>query len=62
MAKKKLTYKEAVTELESIILKLESEDVDVDELSKHVKDATKLVTYCREKLRNTEEELENNLD
>lgn len=61
MVKKKLNYKEVVTELENIIVKLENENIDVDELSKYVKEATELVAYCREKLRNTEEELDKNL-
>lgn len=62
MTKKKLTYKEALTELEAILLKLESEEVDVDELSKHVKEATELVNYCKNRLKSTEEELNENLD
>lgn len=62
MAKKKLTYKEALSELENIITKLESDTIDIDELSKQVKEASTLVNYCREKLRSTEEELESNME
>ena len=62
MAKKKLTYKEAINALEEIITKLESEDVGVDDLSKHVKEATELMNFCRAKLKNTEKELEENMD
>jgi len=61
MANKKLTYKEALDELENIIAKLESNEVDVDELSGHVKEATELVNYCRNKLRDTEQELNDNM-
>jgi len=61
MAKKKLTYKDALNELEKIIIKLEEDAVDVDELTKHVKEATELVNFCRDKLKNTEEALNENM-
>ncbi len=58
MAKKKLTYKEAVEEIEKIMAKLENEEIDIDELSKNVKRAGELITFCKQQLRNTEEEIE----
>lgn len=62
MAKKKLTYKEAVEEIEKIMAKLENEEIDIDELSKNVKRAGELITFCKQQLRNTEEEIEHILD
>lgn len=58
MAKKKITYKEAVEEIENIMSKLENEEIDIDELSKNVKRAGELITFCKNQLRNTEEEIE----
>lgn len=51
------TYKEALAELKSIVEKIESAEPDVDEMSEMVKRATELITYCKEKLTNTEAEL-----
>ncbi len=62
MAKKKITYKETLSKLETIITKLEGDNIDIDELSKQVKEASALVNYCRAKLRSTEEELESSLE
>jgi|TARA_B100001778_G_C18440443_1_gene562062 exodeoxyribonuclease VII small subunit len=55
---KKITYKEALEELEEIVNGIESEEVDVDELTKKVERASKLLTVCSEKLKNTEEEVD----
>ena len=56
---KKISYGEAITEIEEIIRKIEQEELDVDELSDKVKRVSFLINYCREKLRNTEEEVSN---
>lgn len=58
MEKKKLTYKEAVTELEEIIAQMENEEMDVDDLTGKVKRASLLLKFCREKLFDTESEVE----
>ncbi|MFY0652053.1 MAG: exodeoxyribonuclease VII small subunit [Cyclobacteriaceae bacterium] len=57
MAKKKPSYKEALNELEEIVIKLEDESTDIDDLSELTKRALDLVNYCREKLKSTEEDL-----
>lgn len=54
---KKLSYGEAIAEIEEIIKKIEREELDVDELSDQVKRVSYLINYCREKLRNTENEV-----
>ena len=56
--KKGLSYKEAVTEIEEILQQIENEEPDVDQLSEKVKRLSTLVSWCREKLHNTEEEIE----
>lgn len=50
MASKKLTYSEAVAEIEQILSRLKSEQVDVDRLSAEVKRATELIAQCKARL------------
>ena len=57
MSKKALTYKTALKELEDIVNKIENDSPDVDELSDLVKRAIELMSFCKTKLRTTEEEL-----
>lgn len=59
MPKKKQTYNEAIAEIEEILGRMESEELDVDELSEKVRRVSELVRFCRNKLKNTEEEVEN---
>ncbi|MGQ1891029.1 exodeoxyribonuclease VII small subunit [Thermophagus sp. OGC60D27] len=56
--KKKITYSEAIAEIEEILQQMENEELEVDELSGKVKRVSELVRYCRNKLKNTEEEVE----
>ena len=58
MAQKKQTYHQAIAEIEEILGKMESEELDVDELSDKVKRVSELVRFCRTKLKNTEAEVE----
>ena len=55
---KKITYSEAIVELEEIISGIENDEVNVDELTIKVKRAASLIKICKEKLHNTEEEIE----
>lgn len=50
MASKKLTYSEAVAEIEQILSRLKSEQIDVDKLSAEVKRATELIAQCKARL------------
>ncbi len=59
MEKKKLTYKEAVSEIEEILEKLENEELDVDELAAKVKRVSQLLKFCKDKLSGTEKEIQN---
>jgi exodeoxyribonuclease VII small subunit len=58
MEKKKLTYKDAMEEMEAILEKLENEELDVDRLTENVKRISFLLEFCKEKLTSTEEEIE----
>jgi exodeoxyribonuclease VII small subunit len=55
---KKPSYTEAISEIEAIIAKMENEELDVDELTQQVKRVSFLIGFCKEKLRNTEEEVD----
>jgi exodeoxyribonuclease VII small subunit len=56
--KKKQTYKEAVEEIETILEKLENEELDVDELAEKVKRVSLLLKFCKDKLAGTEKEIQ----
>ena len=62
MSTKKFNYKKALEEIEDIVTKIESEEVDVDELSAMVKKAANLIRQCKTKLRETGNELEEIID
>ncbi|MDP4206745.1 MAG: exodeoxyribonuclease VII small subunit [Bacteroidota bacterium] len=55
---KKIAYKEAVAEIEEILEKIENEELDVDDLSEKVKRVSSLLKICRDKLFQTEQEVE----
>ena len=58
MAKSKpMTYSQALSDLEKIVEEIESEEIDVDQLSEKVKKAAQLIKFCRTKLKGTEEEV-----
>jgi len=52
-----MQYKEAMVQLQSIVRRVESAEVDVDELATAVRDANKLIAVCRQKLRSAEDEV-----
>nr|WP_320118457.1 exodeoxyribonuclease VII small subunit [uncultured Marinifilum sp.] len=58
MAKKKISYKEAIGEIEETIALIENEELDVDDLSDKVKRVSELLVICKNKLNNTEKEVE----
>lgn len=57
----KLTYKEALAEIEQIVSNLEGDKLDIDQLSVAVKRVTELIKFCKEKLRETSEDVEKTL-
>ncbi len=54
---KKISYSEAVAELETILAALRSESCDVDTLAERTRRAAELLGECRRRLTMTEEEL-----
>jgi exodeoxyribonuclease VII small subunit len=57
MSKTEISYKEAVREIEEIIRKIESGELNVDELTSKVKRASVLLEICRKKLKLADEEI-----
>ncbi|PLW96888.1 MAG: exodeoxyribonuclease VII small subunit [Marinilabiliales bacterium] len=57
MAKKNISYDEAINELDQIVAEMEDENIGIDDLSARVKRATELIGICRQKLSSTEEEV-----
>ena len=55
--KKDINYGQAIEELEEILSSIESESIDVDELSEKVKRASLLLKLCSDKLKLTEKEV-----
>lgn len=54
----KLSYTKAFEELQQIVSKIEEGEVDVDELAEKVKRAAELIRICKEKLKATEEDVD----
>lgn len=57
MATKKETYSEAMKRLENIVSQIESGELDIDELGNQLKEAQKLIKFCRDKLYKADEEI-----
>lgn len=62
MAKKDLSYKEAVSEIEEILHQIEDDELDIDILSDKVKRVSVLIKLCKKKLHQTEHEVQKILD
>jgi exodeoxyribonuclease VII small subunit len=62
MAKKEISYSEAVIEIEEILQQLENEELDIDILSEKVKKVSSLLKICKKKLHQTEDEVQKILD
>lgn len=54
-----LPYEAAYAELKQIAAEIENESVSVDVLAQRVKRASELIQYCQNKLRATEQEVNN---
>jgi exodeoxyribonuclease VII small subunit len=59
---KKETYNEAVEKLRAIVEDIESGELDVDVLSEKVKEETRLIKLCKEKLFKADEEVKKILE
>lgn len=54
MTKEKISYSDAVAEIESILEKIEEGSLDVDALTEKVSRVSELLKICRDRLHKTE--------
>lgn len=54
----KITYAEAVAEIEEILEKMNGSELDIDQLGAYVERATTLITLCKEKLLKAQKQVE----
>ena len=52
-----MKYEEAMAQLEAIVRKMESNELDIDEIAAQLKTAQRLIKFCRDKLTKTDAEL-----
>ena len=62
MAKKEIAYAEAMAEIERILTRFRSEEMDVDSLAAEGKRATELIGLCKERLRKAESDVKKILE
>ena len=55
--KEKITFDEAYTSIEEIVMEIEQEAIPRDQLAEKVKEAKNLIAFCNNKLRDIEAEL-----
>lgn len=58
MTKEKISYNDAVTEIESILEKIEEGSLDVDALTEKVSRVSDLLKICRDRLHKTETQID----
>lgn len=58
MSTKKISYNEAIAEIEEVLEKIENEELDVDELAEKVKRVSVLLKICKDKLFSTNQQVE----
>ena len=52
-----MTYEEALKQLEDIVSKVESDELDIDNLGKQLKKAQQLIKLCKDKLAKADEDI-----
>ena len=50
-------FKQAMAELETILRRIEDDDIDIDELADELRTASRLLEVCREKIKRAEVEI-----
>lgn len=59
---KEIKYEEALNQLETIVDKMENDELDIDSLGEQLKTAQKLIKLCKDKLTKTNEEIKKILE
>ena len=58
-AKKKETYSQAIERLEKIVRQIDSNELEIDELSEKIKEANEIIAFCTGKLTKADQEIKN---
>ena len=56
--KQEQKYEEAFVQLQDIVHKMENDEYSIDEIAVQLKDAQRLIKFCKDKLTKTEEEIQ----
>ena len=62
MAKNEESYNEAIEKLRRIVAEIDKDELDVDLLSEKVKEASRLIKLCKEKLYKVDTDVRNVLE
>ena len=54
---KEQKYEEAFAELQTIVRKMENDELDIDQMTEQLKRAQQLIKRCKDKLTKTDEEI-----
>lgn len=54
---KEIKYEAAFAELQTIVHKMENDELDIDQMSDQLKRAQELIKLCKDKLTKTDEEI-----
>lgn len=57
MKKENMTYEEAMARLEELARRMENNETGIDRLAEELKEARRLMAFCKEKLYATDEEI-----
>lgn len=57
-----MTYGKAMAELESIVMKMQSDNCDIDSLAGYTSRALELLKFCKQKLFTTDQEVKKCLE
>ena len=55
--KQEQKYEEAFAQLQDIVQKMENDEYSIDEIAVQLKEAQRLIKFCKDKLTKTEEEI-----
>lgn len=58
MKKEALTYETAIARLEDLANRIENNELGIDQLAEQLKEAQRLIAFCRDKLYATDEEIQ----
>ncbi|MBP5770536.1 MAG: exodeoxyribonuclease VII small subunit [Bacteroidaceae bacterium] len=58
MKKEKLTYEEAMQQLEALARQAEDDKLPIDQLADKLKEAQQLIDFCKKKLTEAEEQVQ----